>query len=151
MPNTICTSCALLLRAALKLRGMCQQAEAQLQKLKDQREQEQHSQTDSDCEMPSEYVESYVVTLETESSQCSAEDVVVNPSAAPSTTALTTKLKRRSHSTVIAEPPSPSSTEADKPPAVSYVCNICNNVYTEKVKLTAHLKVHSVHKPHECE
>lgn len=133
----------------MKLRGMCQQAEAQLKKLKDQREQ--HLQTDSDCEMPSDYVESYVVTLETESSQCSAEDVVVKPSAAPGTTVPPTKLKRRSNRTVIAEPPTPSSIEDNKPPTLSYVCNICNNVYTEKVKLTAHLKVHSVHKPHECE
>lgn len=146
MPNKICTSCALLLRAALKLRSMCQQTEEQLRKLKEQHEQKLQQQIDSDCELPSEYVESYVVTLETENSQCSTENVKVKPSTPASITVPTNKLKCRSHRNAVADPTTPSSAEA-----LSYMCNICNNVYTDKVKLSAHIKVHSVHKPHECE
>lgn len=131
---------------------MCQQTEEQLGKLKEEHEQKQHQQQiDSDCELPSEYVESYVVTLETENSQCSAEDVTVKPSTPTSITVPTSKLKRRSHRNVIAEPPTPSGAETGTSGALSYMCNICNNVYTDKVKLSAHIKVHSVHKPHECE
>jgi len=104
---------------------------------------------DSDCDMASEFVESYEVTLETASntdSHSSADVVTIKPSSATRATVPTCKAKRRSR-TVVAK--SPTTTSSNEVP--SYACNICNNVYTEKVKLTAHLKVHSVHKPHECE
>lgn len=153
LPNKICTSCALLLRAALKLRTLCLQAEDQLQTLKqEQQEQQKQEQinVDSDCDMSSEFVESYEVTLETASttdSHCSADFVTIKPSSPVPATVPASKPKRR---TAIAVPRSHSN-ETNKPTGLSYACSICNNVYTEKVKLTAHLKVHSVHKPHECE
>uniref|UniRef100_A0A1A9WJ27 Protein krueppel n=1 Tax=Glossina brevipalpis TaxID=37001 RepID=A0A1A9WJ27_9MUSC len=34
---------------------------------------------------------------------------------------------------------------------VNYVCSYCGNVYSEKSKLTMHLKLHTNEKPHECE
>ncbi|XP_034486992.1 zinc finger protein 182 [Drosophila innubila] len=156
LPNKICTSCALLLRAALKLRTLCQQAEQQLQKLK-QEQQEQQMKVDSDCDMSTEFVESYEVTLETASttgSHCSADVVTIKPSSPAHATVPASKPNRRSRSTAVAVPSSHSpthSSEANPSTGLSYACNICNNVYTEKVKLTAHLKVHSEHKPHECE
>lgn len=147
MPNKICTSCALLLRAALKLRSMCQQAEEQLQKVKHEQEQQQLQQ-DSGNETPSDFIDSYEVTLETASiagSQDSTEVITIKPAAS----ARAYKATRRNR-TIAGMPPT-CYPEASKPLGVTYVCNICNNVYTEKVKLTTHLKLHSVHKPHECE
>ncbi|XP_017968696.1 zinc finger protein 180 [Drosophila navojoa] len=153
MPNKICTSCALLLRAALKLRSMCQQAEEQLQKLKHEQEQQQF-QPDSGNETPSDFIDSYEVTLETASiagSQDSTEVITIKP-ATPARANIKAQPYRpiRRNRTIAGMPPT-CYPEASKPLGVTYVCNICNNVYTEKVKLTTHLKLHSVHKPHECE
>ncbi|XP_064549500.1 zinc finger protein 416 [Drosophila montana] len=149
IPNKICTSCALLLRAALKLRTMCQQAEKQLQRVKNEKAQQQ-MQLDSGSE--TEFIESYEVTLETSSvagSQGSTDGITIKPASPAPTIVSAHRPKRRNRT--IAEVPSTSNPETSKPLALTYVCNICNNVYTEKVKLTMHLKLHSLHKPHECE
>ncbi|XP_062121769.1 zinc finger protein 665 isoform X1 [Drosophila sulfurigaster albostrigata] len=131
MPNKICTSCALLLRAALRLRTLCQQAEEQFRhlKLEPQQPQEQQMKLDSDSESDVALSEieggvSYELTLETES-------ITHTETTVPET-------KSERH-------------QPEENKGINYVCNICNNVYSEKVKLTAHLKLHSVHKPHECE
>ncbi|KAH8310425.1 hypothetical protein KR044_001302 [Drosophila immigrans] len=140
IPNKICTSCALLLRAALKLRTLCRQAEEQLHKLKreQEREQEQLMKLDSDneCDVASdtEVGVSYELTLETVS--------IVNTEA----TVLTSKSE-----TELTDQRARARLSNEHSKEQTYVCNICNNIYTEKVKLTTHLKLHSVHKPHECE
>ncbi|KAM8706091.1 hypothetical protein ACLKA7_010387 [Drosophila subpalustris] len=141
LPNKLCTSCALLLRAALKLRNLCQQAEEQLQKLKEE-QQEQQMKAESDCDLSSEFLESYEVTLETGSTTGSQRSALV--------AAVTIKPSSPSPATVPGSKPKRPA-DANKSMGASYACDICNNVYNEKVKLTAHLKVHSVHKPHECE
>lgn len=151
MPNKICTSCALLLRAALKLRSMCQQAEEQLQKVKHEQAQQQ-LETDSGSETPTHFIDSYEVTLETASvtgSQDSTDVITIKP-ATPARSTIKAYRPIRRNRTIAGVPPT-CYPEATKPLGVTYVCNICNNVYTEKVKLTTHLKLHSVHKPHECE
>lgn len=139
----------MLLRAALKLRSMCQQTERQLQKLKKEQTQQQ-MQLDSASE--TEFIESYDVTLETASisgSQGSTDGITIKPENPAPRTVFAHRPKRRNRT--VAEVPATSNPETTKPLALTYVCNICNNVYTEKVKLTMHLKLHSLHKPHECE
>ncbi|KAH8359465.1 hypothetical protein KR093_006945, partial [Drosophila rubida] len=138
MPNKICTSCALLLRAALRLRTLCQQAEEQLRKLKQEQEQEQQIKLDSDTEseLGSEISAGVSYELTVETASIANTDATVLPHKAESQ---------------FTHQPAAALVNSEDTKGATYVCSICNNVYTEKVKLTAHLKLHSVHKPHECE
>lgn len=160
-PNRICTSCALLLRAALKLRSLCQQTEKDLKEQKlqeinieivhdeqetkkktESRDLSKNEATGSDSELEYEYLESYDVTLESsEDVACSADELVsIEPAiSAP-------------EESVYSLSPKPVTFEdEDSGQAASFTCNICHNVYSERVKLTNHMKVHSAKKPHECE
>ncbi|EDV48425.1 zinc finger protein 774 [Drosophila erecta] len=161
-PNRICTSCALLLRAALKLRSLCQQTEKELKeqklleinieiihdeqettkKKRDSKDLSKNEATGSDSEVEYEYLESYDVTLESsEDVACSADELV---SIEPANSA--------PEESVYSLSPKPQTFEdEDSGQAASFTCNICNNVYSERVKLTNHMKVHSTEKPHECE
>ncbi|XP_070072537.1 zinc finger and SCAN domain-containing protein 5B [Drosophila takahashii] len=166
--NRICTSCALLLRAALKLRSLCQEAEKKLQEEKDVYEleekelleqadmelQEIHiqilpddqeakdppSKEPADGELEYEYLESYDVTLESsEDAACSADEMVsIEP------------INSAPEESVYSLSPKPETGEEDEA-APSFPCTICCNVYAERAKLANHMKVHSSEKPHECE
>ncbi|XP_017060769.1 zinc finger protein 39 [Drosophila ficusphila] len=160
-PNHICTSCALLLRAALKLRILCQKAEKELQQLEhqeihiqihhdDQRVKQNSDSQDlpskepfpSDSDVEYDYLESYDVTLEnSEDAACSADEMVsIEPSSCTP------------EESIYSLSPKPETGEEEGAcQAQSFACNICQNVYIDRVKLTTHMKVHSTEKPHECE
>ncbi|ALC47314.1 CG4854 [Drosophila busckii] len=154
MENKICTSCALLLRAALKLQTLCQRAESHLQRQSEKQlseaEEEQQELYLSDCDSfigndnaSDTQSETYEVAVETTSLTGSTEDIVIRKTKAPTAIVASETSKRKAGAA--------AAKVSKKKPSLSYLCNICNNVYTEKVKLTAHLRQHSGYKPHECE
>ncbi|KAH8248233.1 hypothetical protein KR038_007843, partial [Drosophila bunnanda] len=145
LPNLICTSCALLLRAALKLRSLCQDAEKALQqkrikidiaenvsRLEDRSKDLPSKEAScSDSEVEYEYLEPYDLEA-----VISIEHLTSTP---------TSLLKEESESMS----PEPEPDEDDQAPTLS--CKVCHKIYTDRVKLAAHLKVHDKEKPHECE
>ncbi|XP_016976324.2 zinc finger protein 184 [Drosophila rhopaloa] len=160
-PNRICTSCALLFRAALKLRSLCQKAETELLRqteqefhieiINDGQEMKQYNDSKdmlttepscSDSEVHYEYLESYDVTLESaEDEACSVDEMV---SIEPTNSAPEESIYSLS-------PKPDAGEEEESSQSSSFACKICHNVYTEQIKLTTHMRVHSTEKPHECE
>ncbi|XP_030374353.1 transcription factor Ouib [Scaptodrosophila lebanonensis] len=178
----ICTSCALLLRAALKLRTICEQADKRLRSeflllekepdLKEVVEEassafgENEEDDDEDIcasEIHLDYLntddegsqEQLTISIKSDSDTNDAETAAEgklnglknNKSPVKDTTNKYLKIKRISIAVQNA------ALEAKSPDllGVSYVCKFCSNVYSDKVKLTAHMKLHSEYKPHECE
>ncbi|EDW53875.1 zinc finger protein 184 [Drosophila sechellia] len=161
-PNRICTSCALLLRAALKLRSLCQQTEKDLKEQKlqeinieivhdeqetnkkksESRDLSKNEANGSDSELEYEYLESYDVTLE------NSEDVAYS---ADELVSIEPAISAPEESVCSLSPKPVTFEDEDCGQAASFSCSICNNVYSERVKLTNHMKVHSAEKPHECE
>ncbi|KAH8256458.1 hypothetical protein KR032_008915, partial [Drosophila birchii] len=163
VPNLICTSCALLLRAALKLRSLCQDAEKALQQQRIQIDIKENvprleneskdlpskeaSCSDSD-EVEYEYLEPYsLVALESDLEAAGSADEIISIEHLTSTP--TSLLKEES-----VEPMSPAldpdeDVSHDQAPSLS--CKVCHKTYTDRIKLAAHQKVHDKEKPHECE
>ncbi|XP_017085037.2 zinc finger and SCAN domain-containing protein 12 isoform X2 [Drosophila eugracilis] len=161
-PNHICTSCALLLRAALKLRSLCQKAEKELeeqqlqeihiqiihndqdmkQKCDDGLDQPKKLTSGSDSELEYEFLESYDMTLDNnEDADCSADEMVsIEPA---------NSVPEESACSLSPKPATEDEEDSSQTPC--FVCTICQNVYTERVKLSNHMKVHNTEKPHECE
>ncbi|KAH8374921.1 hypothetical protein KR200_008693, partial [Drosophila serrata] len=152
LPNLICTSCALLLRAALKLRSLCQEAEKALhqQRIKIDIEDNVPRLEDKSKDLPSkevscsdseveyEYLEPYDLDA-----PGSVDEII---SIEHLTSTPTSLLKEES---VESMTPEPEAGEDDQ--ALSLSCKICNKSFPDRIKLAAHLKVHNKEKPHECE
>ncbi|KAH8343713.1 hypothetical protein KR059_005264, partial [Drosophila kikkawai] len=150
-PTRICTSCALLLRAALKLRSLCQDAEKALQQQKigenvPRLEQNENESKDlpskeascSDSEVEYEYLEPY----DLEAADSTDEIISIEPLTSTPTSLL------EEESISPASEPDEDVGQAHAPPLA---CTVCHKVYADRVKLAAHLKVHNRGKPHECE
>ncbi|KAH8278389.1 hypothetical protein KR018_001549, partial [Drosophila ironensis] len=151
-PSGICNGCNQLLQAALKLRFLCEEAEKKLQpsvqihvQIEDVTQGSGGQKKGSQSNQPKvEFVE-YEVTLNNiKDEHSNAKESI--------------RIER-----VHSRPPSPmtedhlmSEEEDDEPqnylrPAGSFPCTECRNVYDKRQRLTAHMKVHSEDKPHECE
>ncbi|KAH8335575.1 hypothetical protein KR074_006119 [Drosophila pseudoananassae] len=145
--NLICTSCALLLRAALKLRTLCQEAQKKLERKKDEVpaivDEEKDDVEDSESDA---MFEEYVVTLDgTEYSSDGDEIISIEPADSLPPSPIKEQPSSMDGGGSSSEPED-SSTQA-----LLFSCNLCPNVYSQRVKLTEHLKVHNNDKPHECE
>ncbi|KAH8330340.1 hypothetical protein KR067_001298 [Drosophila pandora] len=146
-PSLICTSCALLLRAALKLRTLCQEAQKELERIQDEESAKVDEEKDNEEGADSDAMfEEYVVTLDgTEFSSDVDEIISIEP--ADSLPPSPMREERLSMDGGV----SCSEAEDSSAQALLFSCNLCPNVYSHRVKLTAHLKVHNNDKPHECE
>ncbi|EDW83339.2 uncharacterized protein Dwil_GK22369 [Drosophila willistoni] len=143
-PESVCSECVVLISAASRLRMLCQQADEHLQLMEkaaidnaNVEDQLQELKKDDD-KPPMIVLNGKCVNMKLSGEERGIYKINLKMS----------KPTPEESFDFISISPSNSST-----PLTSdcFKCDICNNVYTERVKFTAHLKIHSQDKPHECE
>ncbi|XP_036672594.3 zinc finger protein Paris [Drosophila suzukii] len=173
-PNRICTSCALLLRAALKLRSLCQDAEKKLQELSEKEvqalaekemlellENDLHEQAETELrefhiQIVSDEQESASKDLrsdsEVEYEYLESYDVTLECSEDADEMVSIEPANSAPEESVYSLSPKPEAGEEDDSGQdPSFACTRCHKVFSELVKLNTHMKVHLTEKPHECE
>ncbi|XP_068156064.1 zinc finger protein 253 [Drosophila tropicalis] len=142
-PECVCSECVDLIKAASRLRMLCQQSEKHLQLMEEAvidnaNMEEQMQELKEDAAKPPMKVLNgkCLMKLSVEKRRIYEIDLKIS------------KTTPEESFDFISISPSNSST-----PLISdcFKCDICNNVYTERMKFTAHLKMHSQDKPHQCE
>jgi len=164
----------LLLRAALKLRSLCQDAEKKLQELSEKEvqalaekemlellENDLHEQAETELrefhiQIVSDEQESASKDLrsdsEVEYEYLESYDVTLECSEDADEMVSIEPANSAPEESVYSLSPKPEAGEEDDSGQdPSFACTRCHKVFSELVKLNTHMKVHLTEKPHECE